>query len=333
MEPNMDIHTFQQLHREGLITDDSLQKVEAVEKARLFSLHWELKTLLYLGVTLLSGGLGILVYKNIDTIGHQVILAAIALVSVGCFYYCRRNAAPLSVAKVQVPNPFFDYILLLGCLTMITFIAYLQYAYSVFGSRYGLATFIPMVILFISAYSFDHLGVLSLAITNLAAWMGIAVTPMRIIKENSFDDRRLIYTGLFLGIILLLAAMASEKRNIKKHFEFTYNNFGTHILFISGLAGLFLHEQFFILWFLFLLLIAFYIYRQAMKKNSFYFLLLVSLYTYIALSYVIIRILDKIGFADMNSIYLGLLYFIFSAIALVRILIVFNRKMKANDSL
>ncbi|HMC85145.1 MAG TPA: hypothetical protein VKI61_06445, partial [Chitinophagaceae bacterium] len=78
MEPNMDIHTFQQLHREGLITDDSLQKVEAVEKARLFSLHWELKTLLYLGVTLLSGGLGILVYKNIDTIGHQVILAAIA---------------------------------------------------------------------------------------------------------------------------------------------------------------------------------------------------------------------------------------------------------------
>lgn len=329
----MNIHTFKQLHHEGLVSGDSLLKLEVVEKARLFSLHWELKTLLYLGVTLLSGGLGVLIYKNIDTIGHQVILAVIALVSLGCFFYCRRKASPFSVGKVLAPNSFFDYILLLGCLTMITFVAYLQYAYSVFGSRYGLATFIPMVILFISAYSFDHLGVLSLAITNLAAWMGIAVTPMRILKENSFDDMRLIYTGLFLGMFLLLAALASEKRNFKKHFEFTYNNFGTHILFISGLAGLFVSQRFFILWFVFLLLIGYYIYRQAMKKNSFYFLLLVTLYIYIALSYVVITILDKIGTRDMDAIYIGLLYFIVSAIALVRTLIAVNRKMKTHDRL
>src|SRR5258708_16893990 len=106
----MDIQTFKQLHREGLLSDDSLQKVEAVEKGRLFSLHWELKTLLYLGVTLLSGGLGIFIYKNIDTIGHQVILAIIALISLGCFYYCRRKASPFSVSKVLSPNPFFYYV-------------------------------------------------------------------------------------------------------------------------------------------------------------------------------------------------------------------------------
>jgi hypothetical protein len=35
----------------------------------------------------------------------------------------------------------------------------------------------------------------------------------------------------------------------------------------------------------------------------------------------------------MNAIYIGLLYFILSAIALVRMLIVVNRKMKAHDSL
>ena len=329
----MDIHIFQQLHREGLLSDDSLQKVDAVEKARLFSLHWELKTLLYLGVTLLSGGLGILIYKNIDTIGHQVILAVIALVSLGCFYYCRQKALPFSISKVPAPNPFFDYILLLGCLTMITFVAYLQYAYTVFGNRYGLAVFIPMVILFVSAYSFDHLGVLSLAITNLAAWLGIAITPMRILKENNFDDMKLIYTGVFLGIILILAALAGEKRNIKKHFAFTYNNFGTHILFISGLAGLFISQRFFILWFVFLLLTGYYIYRQAMKKNSFYFLLLVTLYTYVALSYVVITVLEKTGARDMDAIYIGLLYFILSAIALVRILIAVNRKIKVHDSL
>ena len=329
----MDLNTFKKLHHEGLISDNSLQKVEAVEKARLFSLHWELKTLLYLGVTLLSGGLGILVYKNIDTIGHRAILAFIALVSVGCFYYCRRKVAPFSIHKVQPPDSFFDYILLLGCLTMITFIAYLQYAYTVFGSHYGLATFIPMVILFISAYRFDHLGVLSIAITNLAAWMGIAITPMLILKENPFDNMRLIYTGLVLGTILLIAALASEKRNIKKHFAFTYNNFSTHILFISCLAGLFMHQRFYILWFILLLGIAYFIYRQAVKKQSFYFLLLVTLYLYIGLSDVVISILERMDPYGTGSIYLGFMYFILSAIALVRLLTKLNRKMKPHDSL
>ncbi|HEY1870660.1 MAG TPA: DUF2157 domain-containing protein [Chitinophagaceae bacterium] len=326
----MNLITFQQLHQDGFISDDSLAKVETLEKNRLFSLHWELKTLLYLGVTLLSGGLGILVYKNIDTIGHQVILAFIASVSIGCFFYCGRKAAPFSLRKVQSPNPFFDYILLLGCLTMLTFVAYLQYAYSAFGEHYGLATFIPMVILFFGAYSFDHLGVLSLAITNLAAWMGIAITPLRILTTNYFEDSRLIYAGLALGILLLLAAAISEKRNIKKHFEFTYRNFGTHIIFIATLAGMFTNERFYLSWFLLLLAIAVFVYSEAMKKNSFYFLLLSLLYTYLGLSWVVIQILYRISLSD-GVIMLGCLYFILSAIGLIRLLMVFNHKMKAND--
>ncbi len=47
-----------------------------------------------------------------------------------------------------------------------------------------------------------------------------------------------------------------------------------------------------------------------MKKNSFYFFLLVTLYTYVALSYVVITALDKAGARDMDGIYIGLLYFI-----------------------
>ncbi|HEY2350116.1 MAG TPA: DUF2157 domain-containing protein [Puia sp.] len=328
----MDIQTFQRLCQEGLISEGSLKKVEAVEKHELFSVHWELKTILYLGVTLVSGGLGILVYKNIDSIGHQVILATISLVSLGCFYYCRRVALPFSWEKVPASNPFFDYVLLLGCLTMITFVAYLQYAYGVFGNRFGLATFIPMVVLFFCAYSFDHLGVLNLAITNLAAWMGIAITPLRIFKDNSFEDRSLLYVGLLLGVILLLAALITERKNIKKHFAFTYNNFGTHILFISGLAILFISQRSFILWFLLILVIAFFIYRRAIKKNSFYFFLLATLYTYFAVSYAIVTALENRSGYNMNIIYIDLLYFILSSIFLVRLLISVNRKMKANDS-
>ena len=144
----MNLSIFTKLHEEGLISYRSLERVQKAESAKLFSIHWELRTVLYLGVLLLAGGLGILIYKNIDSIGHQVILGAIALLCAGCFIYCERKKLPFSFNKVQSPNSLFDYILLLGCLLLLTFITYLQVQYNTFGEKYGLATFIPMVILF-----------------------------------------------------------------------------------------------------------------------------------------------------------------------------------------
>src|ERR1700721_2545801 len=117
----MDIPLFRKLHAEGLISAGSLQQAEDAETRRLFSLHWELKLLLYLGVLLLTGGLGILVYKNIDTIGHQAVLAFIALVTAGSFFYCFRKKAPFSWEKVAVADPFFDFILLLGFFGFLIF--------------------------------------------------------------------------------------------------------------------------------------------------------------------------------------------------------------------
>jgi hypothetical protein len=79
----MDIPLFEKLQTNGFISEESLVKLKAHENSKLFSLHWELKTILYLGILLLSGGLGILVYKNIDTIGHTAILVFIGLFKAG----------------------------------------------------------------------------------------------------------------------------------------------------------------------------------------------------------------------------------------------------------
>ncbi|MEP7165685.1 MAG: DUF2157 domain-containing protein [Ferruginibacter sp.] len=328
----MDDTLFTKLHEEGVLSEGSLLKIKARVSGNLFSLHWEIKTLLYLGVLLLSGGLGILVYKNIDSIGHQAILLFIALVCIGCFYYCLKHKAPFSTQRVLSPNVVFDYLLLLGCLSFIIFIGYLQYQYTVFGNRYGLATFIPMVLLFISAYYFDHLGVLSMAITNLAAWMGITVTPLEILKANGFNNTTIILTGLLLGALLISASLFSKKRDLKKHFEFTYNNFGMQIIFISCLAALFEFESIYLLGFLVLLGISWYFYTKALNDRSFYILLVTTLYTYIGLSYVFIRLLDGLGsFFSEGVIYAGLIYFIASGIGMVLFLIRTNKKMKAND--
>ncbi len=324
----MNTPLFSKLHSEGLLSDSSFAKIKAQEGKQLFSLFWEIRVLLYLGILLLTGGLGILVYKNIDSIGHLAVLFFIALVSIGSFIYCFKMKPAFSLEKVKAPNSFFDYVLLLGCLTLIIFIAYLQYQYNVFGDRYGLATFIPMVILFTIAYHFDHLGILSLGITNLAAWAGITVTPLQILKANDFDNENIIITGVLLGIVLIIAGLATTRQNIKAHFEFTYKNFGIHILFISLLAAMFQFE-FYFPWFIGLLCVFYYFYRNSIKERSFYYLLVSTLYSYIGMNYVVVRLLDKMDFSGLGPIYLGFIYFIVSAIALVSFLIRNNKKLKA----
>ncbi|HYH14359.1 MAG TPA: DUF2157 domain-containing protein, partial [Flavisolibacter sp.] len=129
----MDPSTFEKLYTEGLISENSFQTIRARISTQLFSVHYELKTILYLGVLLLSTGLGILIYKNIDTIGHQVVICLIMLISAGSFTYCLKRKRPFSWNKVEAPNPFFDYVLLLGCLTFITLVGYTQVQYTIFG--------------------------------------------------------------------------------------------------------------------------------------------------------------------------------------------------------
>ena len=318
------------LHADGVISDQSFEKIrEHDENPVLFSVHWELKTLLYVGVVLLTAGLGLLVYENIDTIGHQFVLLFIALTCVGCFTYCFKTMLPFSTAKVASPNIAFDYLLLLACLSFVIFVGYLQFEYKAFGTNYNLATLIPMLVLFFAAYLFDHLGVLNMAIANLAVWMGVSVTPKELLLNGDFNSETIIYTYLALGIILLLSAYATQKADLKKHFKFSYQHYGIHVTFIILLAGYFHYYDSPIaaLWMFGLFLLAFLMYRDSFKNKSFYFLLLVVLYSYVAISCLITRLLIRAD--DTGGIALLLLFYIASGVGLIFLLIDLNKKLKA----
>ena len=327
----MDIKIFEKLFQQELISETEFGKVKT-EMQQPVSVHWDMRSLLYLGIVLLTTGLGIVVYKNIDTIGHDVIIVIIAVACAACFAYCIKNAKGYAHAKIESPNIWFDYVLLLGCLLLLTFIAYIQFQYNLFGNRLGMATFIPMVILFICAYYFDHLGVLSLAITNLAAWAGINATPMALIESNDFNDEQIIYTALVLGFILVAISFATDMKKIKNHFSFTYKNFGAHILFVASLAAMFHFENIYFVWFVVLCGICFFFFKNAVKENSFYFLVLTLLYGYIGLSYIAINLMLLLGGVE-GTIYLGLLYFILSGIGFIRLMMHYNKTFKKNDSI
>ena len=327
----MDEALLRKLHSDGLISDATVDKTKNFYSQRPVSLYWELSTILYLGVLLLSGGLAVLIYKNINSIGHLFILLLMALLSAAGYFYCIKNHKGFSVSKVPAPNVFFSYALLLSCLLLGTMVGYAEYQYQLFGGRYGLASFIPMLVFFFCAYYFDHLGVLSLAIVNMGAWLGFTVTPWKLLNEISFFDPRYFFTGLFLAVVLTVAAKLSRTRNIKSHFAFTYENFGLHVCYISAIAGMCWFEEIYLLWFAGLLAISYYYFRSAVVQSSFYIFLCIILYLYIAFGYVVVTILDRHFPLDIGLAYIAIIYFIVSALLAIWLLIRVNRKLKSRQ--
>ncbi|BAV09615.1 Predicted membrane protein [Filimonas lacunae] len=323
----MNIPLFKRLLQNQLITEEEMTCIEK-QQHKPASVHWDLLTLLYLGILLLCSGLGVVVYKNIDTIGHMAIITFIALACAACFIWCFKKAPGFSRSKVNFSHVLNDYLVLLGSLLLLVWVGYMQFAYEVFGSRWGLATFVPMLSLFGIAYYFDHLGVLSLAVTNLAAWAGITVAPLQF-ASNDFSNELLIYTGIALGLGLLLAMYITHKLKVKEHFSSVYQHFGIHIFLISLMAGLFHYEHWIALWFLIILLALSVCYWQAVQTKSYYLLVVTALYGYVTVSYAIVY-----GLLTMRDegIILAMIYLIVSAIALILILIHYNKKFKEHAS-
>lgn len=324
-----DHHIYEELHAQGLVSNDSFDKLKQRRLHPLVSVHWEIKTILYLGITLLTGGIGTLVYKNIDTIGHQVIIAFIALLTTGCFIYCFKHKKPYSRSRVETPNTFFDYVLLLGTLSFLILVGYLQYQYNIFGSNYGLATAIPMLALFYIAYDFDHIGVLNMAIANLGVCMGVTATPRHLLAAGTFNSQSIIFTYLGFGLLLLAAAWVTQKFIIKKHFKFSYEHYGIHASSVALLAAYFFNydsSQAY-LWLLAGIVLSVALYFDSFKEKSFYFALLSVLYGYFTVSCLVFRILsfDTVG---EGLITLGMMYMTISAVGVIFLLTSTNKKFK-----
>ena len=107
----MDIPAFEKLRDQQVISDADLEKMKAFQQSQPLSVHWDLRTLLYFGIFLLATGLGIIVYENIDTIGHDIIIAIITLCCAACFFYCIKKSISLFILIYFIPTYviFFIY--------------------------------------------------------------------------------------------------------------------------------------------------------------------------------------------------------------------------------
>jgi len=306
------------LHSKNTISTNTYESIVSNIKAQKFSLHWELRTLLYIGITLFTSGLSVFIYKNIGELGHIALIILLFGACAASYWYIFKNALPFSKQQVNHSNPFYDYAVLLASLLLISSIGYLQFKYDLLGNLASFSALIISLILFATAFRFDHKGVLTLAISFHASFFGLVVTPLQFIDNmENFAEQNLLHVALGLGLLLYAYVFIINYLQVKVHFAIVLLNFAVNIFLIAALMGVFT-QSFSAIYYLILLVGSFASFLQAKHYQLFAIYLTLVLTNFIALSYFIIKALFQ--FDASAAIYICFLYLIFGGAGLVYLL-------------
>ena len=137
----------------------------ARERRELVSLQPELRLLGWSGAMLLATAGGIVLKNNVDRIGPLALALMMAVAALACYafvWWTRRDASLLH-----------DYVLLLGALLLSADIAFVESQFHLLGEAWHRHFLIVAVLHGIAAYRFNSRVLLSLAITAVAAWLGV----------------------------------------------------------------------------------------------------------------------------------------------------------------
>lgn len=323
---NFEDQTTQKLFDQNHITEEQLEAVRAYRGLKLFSVHNELKLLLYLSMILFTSGIGILIYQNIDTIGHTVLLGLLLLVTLTCFYFCFKKHPGFTREEAPFPNPLYDYLVLTAVILSCTFVGYLQFQYQTFGTHYGLATLVPTIISLFCAYYFDSKSVLSIGITGMAAYLGLSVDPKHYFENEMFNNTALSYIGLAFGLTLLLWSLYAIKINLKKHFNLVYLTFSLHSIGIACIVNL--CDDYWFPFGLVLGIAVYYFYNLSFQIRSISLFIFTVLYGFAGMNIFFARLLDSIHFDDFFFVFIFTtpFYFIGAIIGFIKLIKHFNKK-------
>ena len=285
---------YKELFERKLISDRQHGFLEAIRTNHIVSVYAELRLILFLGILLFTGGVGYFAWQNMGEMGHltSMFLLAVAI-GVG-FYFIGKFAKPYSNSEVSVSLVYFDYLLILVSLLIISLFTYVQVYFDLVELLINWTSFISAAILLFMAYRYDNRALLSMGITALAAAVGITITPVDWTKGDWQISSDLYLTSMLLGTLLLVVEHITYQKEIKKHFRFTYQNFGLLLLYFGGLASVFdsNHQG---MYASLVLVVSGSLSYYTWIKKEFLFFLYSNVAAYIAFTYLLFKIIESMG--------------------------------------
>ena len=227
------------LFEQGILHPEQFEYLEKINSKQLFSVYFELRSLLYIGVLLLTTGIGFIIYLNMGQLAHLALLTVMLTFETAVFWYIQKYAKPYSNTQQKPSTPYFDYVLLFGALLVISIFTYVMLQYDLLETLLEWSSLLSAALFFYLAFRYDHRGVLALAITAFAAFWGLSVSPIDWASNQFMDVWKLYNTGIVVGLAFVGTSEIIDRKNIKKHFAFTFKNFGLILFYLSALSTLF----------------------------------------------------------------------------------------------
>lgn len=216
----------------GVISPAQHQFLSAIVSKERFTVYLELSAMLYLGVLFFVGGIGWTFREYVTSLGDGAIIAALTAMVAAAFYYCFTRGEPYDSDEVESPSLAFDYVLYLGCLLLSAEVTYLQYRFEIFRSWHH--HLLPGAAVFgLLAYRFDNRFVLSMALSTLAAWLGLRIDGVTGQSSNALRITALLYGAFIAGIGTLL-----YREDIKAHFYEVYLHLAALVILTAAASGL-----------------------------------------------------------------------------------------------
>jgi len=231
-------HVIQHLRDQGLLAEDRARRLIVYHSDALISLRHELKTLLWLGSTLLIAGLTLAIR---DAVSPVMIVSALSLGSVTALVYAQVTKRPMAIGEVESPGIVHDSILMLGCLLLVTLRGYVEQGMGVESAEAEWSTWaLQFTLLFLTlAYAHDSRSVLSLGFVGFTAWIGLKVDPDMSFLNDAHDQPTLVWTIIGSSALMIGIGVITARIGLKPHLLSAYVYFFANLALGTATARFF----------------------------------------------------------------------------------------------
>jgi len=296
----------------GVISPEQHTLLAGLSRGEPLSLFLELNILLYAGILAFVAGLGWTVSTWSQQLGDVLVLSALSTMLFACFWYCFSRAPAWSPGETPSTSLVLDYVLYLGSLIWSLELAYIENRFHMLSGQWDLYLLASAGLFFVFAYRFDNRFVLSLALSSLAGWFGLAISHWPSHQDETYRQYAILYS-LIVGV----AGVLLQRGGLKPHFFGTYLNIGANVLFWAVLSGVFNHEGYWV-WFLALLAACGASLAWGLTRRQFSFVAYAAIYGYVGISSIFLR--------NMNDSTAILGYFVTTGIAMLVMLVQIARR-------